>query len=782
MDPLHRKVLRDLRRLWGQALAIALVLAAGVATLILGNGAHDALSQTRARYYEDHRFAHVFADLVRAPLSLMDDVRSIDGVLQAEARIRKLARLDLPDQRQAVTLQMVSLPSEGGLNRLFLRSGRLPEAADETVLSQDFATAQGLHAGSILPVIMNGQRRDLTVTGIALSPEFIYAIGPGEMMPDPRRFGLAWLARDALAAAHDLKGAFSNVILRLVPGASEAAVIDRLDRLILPYGGTGATGRAEQTSHAFLDAELAQLGAMSRVLPPIFLLVAALLVHMTMGRMIALEREQIGLFKALGYGPWRIARHYLEFVLVIAGLGVVIGSVAGIWLGAGLARLYARFFSFPYLVFGQGPSDFGLAALVALGAAGAGAVQSLRAVLALPPAVAMSPPAPARYHSHGPSWADWPKLRQTGRMALRHLLHWPLRTATSILGVALAVAILVASLWSFGSIERMIHITFGLAERQDVRLVLTAPGPAQALRDIRHLPGVLIAEPFRLVAARLSNGTRSRRLAIEGRPATAGLSRALSPDLQPMPPPQDGLILTEALASALDLHPGDRVHVAFLEGHRSVVDLPVSGLSLGYVGLGATMEIDALRRATGDPDLVSGANIRLDPAAMGAFLNSAAEAPQIGFLNLTDLTVTRFRDTIAQNIVLMVTVYVTLAAIIAVGMVFNFSRITLSEQGRDLASLRVMGFSPNEVAGVILTELAVVVALAQPLGWGLGYLMGRAMAAAFSSDLYRVPFVMGPEVHATASLAVIAAAAVSVPAIRRRINRLDLIAVLKTRE
>jgi putative ABC transport system permease protein len=357
-----------------------------------------------------------------------------------------------------------------------------------------------------------------------------------------------------------------------------------------------------------------------------------------------------------------------------------------------------------------------------------------------------------------------------------------LRTATSILGVALAVAILVASLWSFGSIERMIHVTFGLAERQDVRLVLTAPRPAQALGDIRHLPGVLIAEPFRLVAARLSNGTRSRRLAIEGRPATAGLSRALSPDLQPMPPPQDGLILTEALASALDLHPGDRVHVAFLEGHRSVVDLPVSGLSLGYVGLGATMEIDALRRATGDPDLVSGANIRLDPAAMGAFLNSAAEAPQIGFLNLTDLTVTRFRDTIAQNIVLMVTVYVTLAAIIAVGMVFNFSRITLSEQGRDLASLRVMGFSPNEVAGVILTELAVVVALAQPLGWGLGYLMGRAMAAAFSSDLYRVPFVMGPEVHATASLAVIAAAAVSVPAIRRRINRLDLIAVLKTRE
>jgi putative ABC transport system permease protein len=269
---------------------------------------------------------------------------------------------------------------------------------------------------------------------------------------------------------------------------------------------------------------------------------------------------------------------------------------------------------------------------------------------------------------------------------------------------------------------------------------------------------------------------------IEGRPANARLSRLLAPNLQPMPLPQAGLILSEALAEALDLRPGSIVQVRFLEGTRAEGTLPISGLSVGYVGLGATMELTALGRAAGEGALASGANLLLDPAQLAHFYAAAAHAPQTGFLNVTELTVSRFRATLAENITVMITVYVTLAAIIAVGVVYNFSRIALSEQGRELASLRVLGFTRTEVAAVILLELAVVVALAQPLGWLIGHGVGRAMVAAFSSDLYRVPFVMGREVYASASLIVLTAAVLSALVIRRRINRLDLIAVLKTRE
>jgi len=782
--PLRRKALRDLVRLWGQALAIALVLAAGVATLILGTGALRALTDTRDRYYADYRFADLSSDVVRAPLGLLADIRQINGVVAVEPRILKPGRPEIEGMVEPASVLFVTLPQEGGLNRLHLRSGRVPhpEAADEAILSQDFATAHGLEQGAHLTVVMNGKRRSLVVAGIALSPEFIYALGPGEMMPDPRRFGVVWMPRPTLEAAFDLEGAFSNLVLQLASGASEPEIIDALDRITAPYGGGGATGRRDQTSHAFLEAELQQLSAMVKVLPPIFLLVAAMLVHMTLSRLITLEREQIGLLKALGYRSRQVAQHYLEFVLLIALVGVLIGCVAGAWLGAGLARLYAQFFSFPFLVFGTDLRIYGLAALVSLLAATGGALQSVRAVLALPPAVAMAPPPPPDYRQTGRWMLQLVPLRQTGRMVLRHLLHWPGRTASSVLGMAMAVAILVASLWSFGSINHMIDVTFRLAEQQDVKMVFAVPKPLSVTSEIAHMPGVMAVEPFRMIPVTLTNGARSKRLLIEGRPANARLSRLLAPNLQPMPLPQAGLILSEALAEALDLRPGSIVQVRFLEGTRAEGTLPISGLSVGYVGLGATMELTALGRAAGEGALASGANLLLDPAQLADFYAAAAHAPQTGFLNVTELTVSRFRATLAENITVMITVYITLAAIIAVGVVYNFSRIALSEQGRELASLRVLGFTRTEVAAVILLELGVVVTLAQPLGWLIGHGVGRAMVAAFSSDLYRVPFVMGREVYASASMIVLTATVLSALVIRRRINRLDLIAVLKTRE
>lgn len=784
--PLRRKVLRDLIRLWPQSLAIALVLAAGVATMVLGNGAYSALSDTRARYYDDYRFADVFADVTRAPRTLLDEVRAIDGVLAAEARIVKLGLLDLPDRVEPGTMLLVSLPAQGeaGLNRLHLRQGRLPDplAARELVVSEGFAAAHGLTPGARLAVVMNGQRREMTITGIALSPEFIYALGPGEMMPDPSRFGIGWMPGQSLAAAYDLEGAFSNLVLDLASGAQTDRVIAAVDRLTARYGGTGATARADQTSHAFLDAELKQLGAMVQVLPPIFLLVAAMLVNMTLSRIVTLEREQIGLLKAIGYSSRAIAGHYAEFVLAIAAMGIVIGTAAGVWMGAGLAEMYARFFSFPFLVFSRDPGTYVLAALVTAGSAVAGALLAVRAVLALPPAVAMAPPAPADYRSRDSRLWRGLGLRQTGLMTARHLLRWPLRTASGVLGVALSVAILVASLWSFGSIDRMIDITFFRAERQDVQMVFGQPQPSRAALAAGQMPGVMVAEPFRAAAARISHRNLARNVTLIGRPAEPRLSRVLSPDLRPMTMPETGVILSEALAAVLDVRRGEQVSVDFLDGARRSVTLPVSGLSVGYVGLGAAMEIGALNRATGAGDMISGVNLSVDPAGMPQFFDAAAASPETGFLSVLGLTVARFRATLAENITVMITVYVGLAGIIAVGVIYNFVRISLSEQGRELASLRVLGFTRAEVAAILFGELAIIVLLAQPLGWALGLGMGWAMVAAFSSDLYRVPFVIGPAVYATASLIVCAAAVLSALAVRQRINRLDLIGVLKTRE
>jgi putative ABC transport system permease protein len=787
MSALHRKLLRDLLRLWPQALAIALVMAAGAATLILGVGAYESLAETRAAYYERNRFADVFADLTRAPKVYEDEIARIAGVAAVETRIAKIALLDLPDVVAPASAMFVSIPDfrEQKLNLLHLRSGRRPLPGDEheVLVSEPFAQAHQFGIGTQFGAILNGRKRTLRIVGTALSPEFIYTLGPGDLMPDDRRFGIVWMSEKALAAAYDLTGAFSSVHLKLTRGASEQAVIERLDALLTRYGGLGAHGRRDQTSHAFLDAELRQLQAISRILPPVFLLVAAFLVNMTLSRLIMLEREQIGLFKALGYRSTAVGLHYLEFALAIGCVGILIGLAVGTWLGFGLTRLYAEFYRFPFLVFRIDSAVYVIAAGVTLAAAGLGALNAVRDVVALAPAVAMSPPAPAIYRRLLPEafYAVF-KIPQSLVMVARHLMRWPLRTLSSVLGIALAGSVLVGSLWVFGATEFMIDVTYHRADRQDATISFVRERPLSAFFEVSELPGVLAAEPYRAVPVRIRHGHVERRISITGKPLDTDLSRVLGPGLMPVRLPETGVALSDALAKILAAKVGDLVEVELLERNRRTVRLPVTGIIEGYLGLSAYMALPAVNQLMREGPMISGVHLLYDTARQDALFRRLKATPVANFIALQRASLQKFRETLAENLLFMITIYVTLGMIIAFGVVYNFARISLSEQGRELASLRVLGFHKGEVSAILLSELAVLTLLAQPLGWAIGYGFAWAMVQGFDSELYRVPLVVERSVYGWATVIVLTSALVSALVVRRRIDRLDLIEVLKTRE
>ena len=787
MSALHRKLLRDLTRLWPQALAIALVMAAGAATLLLGVGAYQSLFETRAAYYERNRFADVFADLTRAPKVIEDEIARIPGVASVETRIAKIALLDLPNVAEPASAMFVSIPElhEQKLNLLYLRTGRLPLPGDEheVVVSEPFAKANGFEIGSTFRAILNGRKRTLRIVGTALSPEFIYALGPGVLVPNDKRFGIVWMREKALAAAFDLTGAFSSVTLKLTRQASEPAVMEQLDALLARYGGLGAYGRRDQTSHAFLDAELDQLKAMSRILPPVFLLVAAFLVNMTLSRLILLEREQIGLLKALGYRSTTVGWHYLEFALAIACVGVVIGLAAGTWLGFGLTRIYAEFYHFPFLVFRLDPATYVVAAGITLAAAAIGAIKAVRDVVRLPPAVAMVPPAPAIYRRLLPE-AMYHVLRipQSLIMVARHLMRWPVRTASTILGISLAASILVGSLWAFGSVEFMIDVTFHRSDRQDASINFVRERPIAALFAANELPAVMAAEPFRSVPVKIRYGHVERRITITGKPAGTDLSRVLGPDFQPIRLPESGIALSDALAKILGVRVGDMVEIELLERDRRRARLPVTAIIEGFIGLTAFMDLTAVNRLLREGPMISGVHLLYDTARSDALFRRLKSTPVASFIGLQRASLRKFRETMAENIYVMISVYVSLGMIVAFGVVYNFARISLSEQGRELASLRVLGFHKSEVSAILLIELAVLTLLAQPLGWVLGYSFAWAMVQGFNSELYRVPLVVERSVYAWASLVVIVSALFSGLIVRRRIDRLDMIEVLKTRE
>ncbi|MEZ5841374.1 MAG: ABC transporter permease [Hyphomicrobiales bacterium] len=786
MAMLGRKLGRDLRRLWPQALAIALVMAAGVATLILAAGAYASLSETRAAYYERNRFADIFAGVTRAPSVLAGRIAEIPGVAAVETRIVKLALLDIEGMREPASAMFVSLPDIGEqrLNVLYMRAGRMPIAGDdrEVVINAAFADAHHFGLGDHFEALLNGAKRRLTIVGIGLSPEYIYSLGPWDLMPDDRRFGVVWMSEKALAAAFDLDGAFSNVTLSLMRDASEQAVIDELDVILKRYGGEGAYARKDQTSHAFLDAELKQLGAMAKVLPPIFLVVAAFLVNMTMSRLVALEREQIGLLKAIGYGSLAVGSHYLQFVAVIAAAGIVIGAVGGTWLGVGLTLLYQKFFHFPFLVFDKDPSVYLTGAAVTFGAALVGAVRAVAGVVGLSPAVAMSPPAPALSPPVRPPRGVSRPVAEDGHhgdpasraLAAAHRLDGARHGARGVDPRCLAVD---AALDRADDRRHLLS-----ADRQNASISFTETKRLAAAFEVSRLPGVMTVEPYRMLAVRLRHGHRERRVAITGKPASGDLSRVLDVDFAPVVLPESGIALSDMLARILEARLGDLIEVDILDGERRTVEVPVTAIIQGYMGLTSYMDLDALNRMAREGALISGVHLAYDTAAEDALFAALEDIPAANFIALQKVSLQKFRETLATNILIMVTVYVGLAGVIAFGVVYNAARISLSERARELASLRVLGFTRAEVSGILLGELALLTLLAQPLGWGIGYLFARAMSASFESELYRMPFLVEPATFAEASLVVLGAAAISALVVRRRIDRLDLIEVLKTRE
>lgn len=787
MRALEKKLFRDFFRLWAQGLAIALVLACGVSIFLMSFGMFDALSNTRDAYYERNRFADVFATLRRAPKSLEPEIAGIEGVLAVETRVTGNAILDLPGKLASAVGQFISLPIAGEprLNLPLLRSGRLPnpDNSGEVMVNEPFAEANGYVPGDIFHANLNGQKRPLTITGTALTPEYIYTIGPGDMMPDNEGFGIIWMPEPALAAAFDMAGSFNDVGLLLTRGANVENVIDALDALLDPYGAQGAHDRTLQQSNAFIDGELKQLKSMAYVLPPVFFGITVFLVNMVIGRIVALERSEIGLMKALGYSNIEVSLHYIYLAGLIALVGIGAGFAVGTWLSRGLAVLYANFFNFPYLIFSVSPNMYVLSGGLGLVTAMLGAIRSAMAAARLAPAIAMSPPAPPNYTlSLFDRLLALFRLTQPTMMILRNIMRWPLRAGLTALGIALAVAVLIAASFFEDSLDEMIDTSFYKSNRQDAMLILNSEMPENVIEEIRRLPGVLQVEGVQFHGAVLKNGHLQKRVAIEGRPEFADLSRIVGKDGRVVAAPRNGILLSKRLAGQLEVQSGELVTVEFLSGLRETHEIPVAGIITSYIGLAAYMEVGALDTLMRRAPRIGMANLSLDAARKDDFHAAVKELPGLAGTVMLGDTLESFQETIQQNITISTIIYMTIAVLITVGVTYNSARIQLSERARDLASLRILGFSKAEVSYILIGETALLALVAQPLGWLLGFGLAAAMVTGFESDLYSIPLVLNRDTFAWSSVVVLITAAVSALLVRRRLDNLNLIQVMKTRE
>jgi putative ABC transport system permease protein len=783
---LDRKLVRDLGGMKGQAIAIGLVLAAGIAMYVAYLSNFESLRRTQATYYDGFRFGDVFASCTRAPLRVEASLRTLTGVAAAETRVVVHVALDLPDVSEPIKGRLISIPADRrpALNDLFLRKGRWIETGrdDEVLVNEAFALAHRLEPGSTLAAIVNGRRHVLRVVGHALSPEYIYVLTPGEIIPDDTRYGIIWMERRALASAFDMEGGFNDVSLKLMPGTSDDEVVQQVDRLLRPWGGAGAVPRRLQLSHWALDNELMQLQSFGYATPAIFLAVAAFLLNMAMARTLTIQRPQIAALKALGYSNAAIGWHYVMWGLVIAAFGAAVGIAAGAWLGSAMIGIYNQYFRFPILLYELSGGVAVTALAIGLAASALGAVFAVRRAVAIPPAEAMRPEPPARYRTSVLERAAAGRLTHATRMVLRNLERRPGRALTSIVGIAFAVGILFFGFIFIDVMHLLVGIQFGQVQRQDVTVTFVEPRSAEALYAVQAMPGVLAAEAVRIVPARLRSGHRSRQLAITGQPADPDLSRIVDISGAVVTLPPEGLVLSKVLGDILAVRPGDRVTVEVLEGARPVFDVPVAALVDDYMGLGAFMEKRALHRLLHESDVVTGAHLAVDPARADVLYARLKRTPAVAGVSITAASRKMFEDTLAESFTIMTVFNVLFAGIIAFGVVYNAARISLSERSRELASLRVLGFSIGEISLILLGELALITLLAILPGLAVGWGLARLLLFAFQNELYRLPLIVTPQNAAWSSLSVIAAAAVSGFTVRRTLDRLDLVAVLKIRE
>ena len=788
MRPINQLLLSDLKRMWRQCLAISILLGCGVATFVMSTSTMRSLEKSQTKYYSDYNFGDVFVQLTRAPNGLANRLADISGVQRVETRIVRSVILDVPDMVEPATAQLVSIGDDPAhsLNGVVLLRGRLPNPAGRTEIlaSEPFADAHGFQPGDKLEVVMGGRQEQLHIVGIAMSPEFIYAVQPGLILTDNRRFGVLWMPRRQMEAAFNMEGAFNNVVLTLQGNANVKDVIFHVDRLTEPFGGVGAYDRSDQPSHHRVADELHQVGSMAYVTPSIFLAVSAFLFNIVLSRMVHHQKEQIATLRAFGYGPREIGLYYLKFLMVLVAVGAVLGCLVGVRLSWWMTDFYGRFFRFPTVKYEFGVGEAILAAFIGMAAAAGGSFFAIRRAMRMPPAVAMRPEAPANFKNSLLERIGLQRfLSPLDRMIVRRLQANRRATILSVLGMAMGLSVLVLGSFFEDTIDYVLEVQFERAQRQDVMLTFYEARSINSLHDAEHLPGVISAEPYRDVPVRLRHGTREHRLGLMGLEAQPRLYRVLDNAEHPISlPPHGGLTISKKLAEILELKPGEQVTVEVLEGRRGEYELTVAAIFPDYTDPGAYLNRQELHRLLAEGEQLSGAFLLADPARINDLYASVKQTPAVAGVLDKNAAMENFRTTIAENTSFMRMMNAAFASIISFGVIYNCALVTLAERSRDLATLRIMGYYRREISYVLLAELAIITLLAIPVGIPIGYGFAYLTTLALDTETHRFPLVVTRATFAYSTCVLLAAAIASSLYVRRKLDKLDLIAVMKVKE
>ncbi len=786
MSLLNRKLRRDLLQMKGQSFAVAVLIALAVGTFAGSASTHRSLSYSRDSYYSKYRFGHIFVGAVRAPSILYEKLKNLPGVESVQLRLAAQCLVNLPDYDEPVSARVVGLPEQGepSLGRIHIRKGRLPESgSDEVVVSEAFANAQKLKPGDSLSILVDERYQTLRISGIGLSPEHVYEVKPGDIFPDNLRFGIMWTRQSVLEKALGMRDSFNEAVLSLSRGASEDEVISATDRILEKYGGLGAYNRDEHISARFISEELKQLETMAFFIPAVFMAVAMFLLNIIVGRIVSIQREQIATLKALGYGNLSIAFHYISMTSIVIIIGTAAGGLIGYGYGVSMTKVYAEYYRFAHFIYLFSFKDIVVGGVAALAAGFAGTLGAVIRSVRLQPAEAMRPASPPVYkRSVLERLGLLAFMSMPSRMVFRNLSRRPFRASASVAGIACSVALLVVGLFFGDAMSVIIDSQFRVSQRQDLTVTFARPVSETAIHEIMRLKGVITAEPRRSVAVILRKGRLSYRTAIIGITQNSSLQRILSEDGKILEVPSHGLMLSGTLANNLGAKIGDKIEVELLEGFRNIREATVTAIADEPFGTSAYSSVETAQALAGGTRDLTSVLLCIDSAAEKQLYKTFGGIPAVMAVTSNRAMLKAFDEMTGEVLLFFAGILALFAGAMTMGVVYNAARISLSERERELATMRVIGMTRTEISSVLLGELFTLVLVALPLGCIFGYSLAAITAEASSTEIYRIPVIVLPKTYLFAVSVVLVSSIIVAFMVRRRLDRLDLVSVLKTKE
>jgi putative ABC transport system permease protein len=788
---LDRKLLREVRGSGTLLLAITTIMAVGVMCFIYMRTAYYNLSQAKFRYYAQCRMADFWIEVKKVPLADVDRLANLPGVTGIRPRIQFFATVDLERVATPLNGLVMSLPDrrEPMINDIVIQSGGyFTDRKDaEVIVNSAFARRHDIHPGQTIHLLLNNRRQELAVVGTAISSEFVYLVSPGSIAPDPEHFGVFYLKRSFAEEVFDLEGAANQIVGTLDPRNRERPneILRRMEVLLEPYGVNTSYSLRTQASNQFLSDEIRGLGVFSRIMPTIFLGVAALVLNLLMVRLIDQQRLTIGTLKAIGYTDAQVFVHYTKFAMALGLFAALIGMGLGYAMSHMVTNIYKMFYEFPNLenqVFkGTYAGGLGVALLCAV----VGSLQAARHALALNPAEAMREKPPVQ---GGAIWLErfphvWQRLSFGWRLVLRNVFRHRLRTAVGIFSTALGAGLLVCGFILASAIAYLINFQFELVTKSDVDMRFKDEQGRAALLEAAALPGVELAEPQFDVSCTFINGPHRRRGGISGLVPRGRLTIPRDLEGRAIRIPPVGLAMSRKLAQILHLARGDYVTVVPTRGLREALRVPIAELSDSYIGLAVYADIGYLSRLMGEDMAVTGVQLAVDDNALSrdSLYREIKQLPAVQSVNIRG-DVIRNLEFIVETQRIFIFFVVLFAGVIFFSTLLNSSLIGLAERRREVATLRVLGYNELQVGGLFLRESLVLNSLGTLLGLPLGYALAYLLSRVYDTETFRFPLVSPPWVWFAAVGMAIIFALVAHAVVQWSVHRLDWLDASKTKE